>query len=298
MKKFFMMLPLMVALVALVGCKKDSTKSTDPDTPDVPGEDLKENDPYYSSLNIIGCAIFGEPEMIPGTQTQIQISEEETVDAQLGKSLFIAWGSGVSYDDNQGTFTGKGFVIKSIVAVYFVTSGEYAGVYFSPENGFRVMASSDPEGVMTPGHIDPTTYGDWISYLNGEIETVDTTKIWSNTKGTFICMDDYTDTESYPETMLALYRGQINKMVINPGQNNAVTSWGADVTWSNMTSAIRMYGFQVDTAKMTLVKPYNYKSVNKKFNESVLNAAQSAPARAPRAFRSIADLRKPMALKK
>lgn len=295
MKKFFMMLPLMVALVALVGCSKDSSKTDDP----VPGEDLKENDPYYNSLTIVDCNIFGEPTLIPGTETQFQISESETVDAQLGNCQFLAWGSGISYDDNQGQFNGKGFMINTTVAVYFITSGEYEGSYFLPDNGFRVQSSTSvAEGIMTPGAIDPTTYGDWLCYLNGQIETVDTATIWSKTKGTLLCLDDYTDTENYPETMTGLYRGKINKMVINLTQSGAISSWGADVTWSNMTSAIRMYGFQVDTATWEIVKPYNYKSVDRKFNESVLNAASQVPARAPRTMRSVADIRKPMTLKK
>jgi len=285
----------MVALVALVGCKKDNNNGA------TTGEDLKENDAYYESFTITNCGIFNEPEMIAGTEQQFQIDQQgTTVNAQLANFDFIAWGSGVTYSENTNKFSGKGFVINSVVPVYIITSpAEYANQYFLPEGGYKIGNTSTPaEGVMAAGKIDAASYGDWIAYLNGETKTVDSAAIFSKTAGTLFSLNDYDDTQSYPESYAGLYRGQINKIVIKTDDNGAVTSWGADVTWSNMTSDIRMYGFQIDPETKTLVRPYNYKSVNRKFHEDVLNAAPSAPARAPRAIRSVSELRRPLTLKK
>lgn len=273
MKKIFMMLPLMVALIALVGCKKTT------DDP-VEGENLKEDSPYYNQFNIANYGIFGEePELIPGTQTTLNFSVGEMA-VQLAYFDFYAWDGNLSYNENSGQFTGKGLLIGGLVPLYMIVEqGEYYGRYVNPTTGYFCVktSSSATEGVMAPGVIDPATYGDWIDYCCFTLEDMpDVEKILKNTNGTLF--GEYDVPQDINEIDGLIYRGAISRMVIQISDEGAVTAWGADVNWSNMTGDQRAYGFHFDPVTETITKPYNYRSVNRKFHEDVLNAPQQAPA--------------------
>ncbi|MCQ2338191.1 MAG: hypothetical protein MJ001_04625 [Paludibacteraceae bacterium] len=268
MKKFFMMLPLMVALVAFVGCSKTTDDEVD-------GENLKENDPYYESFKIAGCGIFGEPEFIAGTTEQVETSEGP-LDVQLAWSDFYAWDGNLNFNENTQAFEGKGFLISGRVPVKFVTTAGYEGAYINPENGWRVESSSSSkpqEGVMEPGVIDPATFGDWVNYQKFDGEEPDQDKIWKKTHGTLFSQSNIP--EQMEEYLYGMFRGYINRMVISDGETFA---WAADVNMSNMTGDQRCYGFHYNPETNTMTKPYNFRTVNRTFNQALLNAPQKAPA--------------------
>ncbi|MCQ2343511.1 MAG: hypothetical protein MJ002_01130 [Paludibacteraceae bacterium] len=286
MKKFFMMLPLMVALVAFVGCSKTT------DDP-VEGENLNEDSRYYDQFNIANCGIFGEePELVPGTQTTMDVQGAGEVTVQLAYFDFYAWDGSLNYNETSGEFTGKGLLISGKVPVYMIMEGEYAGSIINPTTGcYRVEnTSAASEGVMAAGVIDRETYGDWVNYEIFEGEEPDQDKIFKKTNGTLLSESDIP--QNIQEDRLGLYRGAIKRMVINLGAESEVTSWGADVEWSNMTGDQRCYGFHFNPETNTMTKPYNYRSLNRKFHEDVLNAPQQAPAVNATRTISVNDLRK------
>lgn len=270
MKKFFMMLPLMVALVAFVGCSKTTS---DP----VEGENLNEDSRYYDQFNIADYGIFGDqPELISGTQTTVEVGGAGEVTVQLAYFDFYAWDGNLNFNETSGEFTGKGLLISGKVPVYVIMEGQYSGYIVNP-TAYRVENSSSvSEAVMAVGVIDSTTYGDWINYQMFEADEPDQDKIWKKTNGTLLSESDIPN--QIMEYQAGMYRGAIKRMVINLGEEGEITSWGADVNWSNMTGDQRCYGFHFDPETETMTKPYNYRSVNRKFHEDVLNAPQQAPA--------------------
>lgn len=275
MKKFFMMLPLMVALVAFVGCSKTT------DEP-VEGENLKENDPYYNSFEIVDYDIFEQEttQFVPGSETTLNIEGEETA-VQLEYLDFYAWDSNVRFNDQTNSFDGNGHILGyENIPLYVIMEGQHEGSYIIPTNGFRVAKTSKAEeGVMSPGVIDPDTYGDYIDYImfgGEEPSEHDFEKICKETNGTLFAQA--VNSNGAQEYFSFVFRGAINRMVINLGEEGEITSWGADVNWSNMTGDQRCYGFHFDPETNTMTKPYNYRSVNRKFHEDVLNAPQQAPA--------------------
>ncbi len=270
MKKFFMMLPLMVALVAFVGCSKTT------DDP-VEGENLNEDSRYYDQFNIADYGIFGDqPELISGTQTTVEVGGAGEVTVQLAYFDFYAWDGNLNFNETSGEFTGKGLLISGKVPVYVIMEGQYSGYIVNP-TAYRVENSSSvSEAVMAVGVIDSATYGDWINYQMFEADEPDQDKIWKKTNGTLLSESDIPN--QIMEYQAGMYRGAINRMVINLGEEGEITSWGADVNWSNMTGDQRCYGFHFDPETETMTKPYNYRSVNRKFHEDVLNAPQQAPA--------------------
>lgn len=284
MKKFFMMLPLMVALVAFVGCSKTT------DEP-VEGENLNEDSRYYDQFNIADYGIFGDqPELISGTQTTVEVGGAGEVTVQLAYFDFYAWDGNLNFNETSGEFTGKGLLISGKVPVYVIMEGQYSGYIVNP-TAYRVENSSSvSEAVMAVGVIDPATYGDWINYQMFEADEPDQDKIWKKTNGTLFSESDIPN--QIMEYQAGMYRGAINRMVINLGEEGEITSWGADVNWSNMTGDQRCYGFHFDPETETMTKPYNYRSVNRKFHEDVLNAPQQAPAVNATRTISVNDLRK------
>lgn len=285
MKKFFMMLPLMVALVAFVGCSKTTS---DP----VEGENLNEDSRYYDQFNIADYGIFGDqPELISGTQTTVEVGDAGEVTVQLAYFDFYAWDGNLNFNETSGEFTGKGLLISGKVPVYVIMEGQYSGYIVNP-TAYRVENSSSvSEAVMAVGVIDSTTYGDWINYQMFEADEPDQDKIWKKTNGTLLSESDIPN--QIMEYQAGMYRGAIKRMVINLGEEGEITSWGADVNWSNMTGDQRCYGFHFDPETETMTKPYNYRSVNRKFHEDVLNAPQQAPAVNATRTISVNDLRKP-----
>lgn len=284
MKKFFMMLPLMVALVAFVGCSKTTS---DP----VEGENLNEDSRYYDQFNIADYGIFGDqPELISGTQTTVEVGDAGEVTVQLAYFDFYAWDGNLNFNETSGEFTGKGLLISGKVPVYVIMEGQYSGYIVNP-TAYRVENSSSvSEAVMAVGVIDSTTYGDWINYQMFEADEPDQDKIWKKTNGTLLSESDIPN--QIMEYQAGMYRGAIKRMVINLGEEGEITSWGADVNWSNMTGDQRCYGFHFDPETNTMTKPYNYRSVNRKFHEDVLNAPQQAPAVNATRTISVNDLRK------
>lgn len=285
MKKFFMMLPLMVALVAFVGCSKTTN---DP----VEGENLNEDSRYYDQFNIADYGIFGDqPELISGTQTTVEVGDAGEVTVQLAYFDFYAWDGNLNFNETSGEFTGKGLLISGKVPVYVIMEGQYSGYIVNP-TAYRVEnTSSVSEAVMAVGVIDSTTYGDWINHQMFGADEPDQDKIWKKTNGTLLSESDIP--KQIMEYQAGMYRGAIKRMVINLGEEGEITSWGADVNWSNMTGDQRCYGFHFDPETNTMTKPYNYRSVNRKFHEDVLNAPQQAPAVNATRTISVNDLRKP-----
>ena len=285
MKKFFMMLPLMVALVAFVGCSKDD------DNHPVGNENLNEDSRYYDQFNIADYGIFGDqPELISGTQTTVEVGDAGEVTVQLAYFDFYAWDGNLNFNETSGEFTGKGLLISGKVPVYVIMEGQYSGYIVNP-TAYRVENSSSvSEAVMAVGVIDSTTYGDWINYQMFEADEPDQDKIWKKTNGTLLSESDIPN--QIMEYQAGMYRGAIKRMVINLGEEGEITSWGADVNWSNMTGDQRCYGFHFDPETNTMTEPYNYRSVNRKFHEDVLNAPQQAPAVNATRTISVNDLRK------
>lgn len=250
-------------------------------------------DAAYDNFNVVGYGLFGEAEMIPGTDTTLTFSFGEAT-CQLGYITVLAWDGNAIY--NKG-WAGNGYIFMfEKTPVYWIMEGEYAG-YYVGAGGFSCREQEDPNAVLAynaqPGQIDPASYFNWVKLMYSDDEEADVDAAYeAMTEKTWGAMitTQYND-KRYLN--YGLYDGHINRFVFLDEDEKAGVEamWAADVDWANMNND-RLWGFLYDTlhyqqtyvegqgGEIKFVEPYDYATVHRHFDANGL-WEQSDEAEAP-----------------
>lgn len=125
------------------------------------------NDAAFENFALGGYGLFGNPEMIEGTETVIELSIGETK-CQLGYIDLYVWDENVVFTNGKG-FSGAGFFMMAALPVYWIVEGDYSGAYVGYANGFLVdtlVSEVDPYVAAAGQMVDLQKYGDaWKGIL-------------------------------------------------------------------------------------------------------------------------------------
>lgn len=243
-------------------------------------------DAMYDMFNIADYGLFGNPEVIPGSEKMIHFTNGDSALCKLAYFLWTGWDGDLTYTDNG--FAGYGLYIAGDVAVYI---GEEGGqlFYVGPADGWTCGMYEPTDSVkpyrITVGQVTPESYGDYISWAYGDsvctVDELDFDKIDAETHGAGFSLFDTEQGEYGNDYWFRFYWGFINKMVYIDGERDAkgnkITEdrWAADVDWANMTNQDRAYGFKIGYEEVAgdsvikFVRPYDYSQIHRVFNEEV-----------------------------
>jgi hypothetical protein len=261
-------------------------------------------DAFYDVLGIADYGVYvrGTGDLIPGTDTVIDLSIGETKCALTYVAAYYAWDENITFDSQNGAFLGDGIVFALQNFPMYVVNDEnfpqYAGVAI--DMGF-FAAMPLAEGEVTPlcgnsGNIDAQAYGDWVQLLYNaadditqeEVDAVRTAAMANTTGALMLFGEDW----GYD-----LYIGAVNKLYYESSYTNKETGeeypalFAADVTWANVTAEDRLYGFKVDMdhyestfvegegGEILFVKPYEYSTIHRVFDvNGIFDGLQEEPA--------------------
>lgn len=131
------------------------------------------NDAVLNNFALGGYGLFGQPALIEGTDTILELSIG-AMQCQLGYISLYVWDENIVFVNGSG-FSGSGKFLMVDVPVYWITEeGDYQGFYIGNSNGFFVdtlESDIDPYVAEAGQMIDLQMYGDgWKGLLFGETE--------------------------------------------------------------------------------------------------------------------------------
>lgn len=131
------------------------------------------NDAVLNNFALGGYGLFGNPSLIAGTDTVLELSVGPMA-CQLGYISLYAWDENIVFVNGSG-FSGSGKFLMVDMPVYWITEeGAYQGYYIGNAEGFFVdtlVSDIDPYVAEAGQMIDLQMYGDgWKGLLFGETE--------------------------------------------------------------------------------------------------------------------------------
>lgn len=134
------------------------------------------NDAALDNYQLLSYGLFGSPEMIPGTETNIKTTSGAEFACQLGYISMYAWDNNVSFVNGTG-FGGAGYFFIAELPVFWITEGQYQGSYIGNSDGFYI--APNPQDTIAPytalsGELtDLQSYGDfWKAYIDPATEEI------------------------------------------------------------------------------------------------------------------------------
>lgn len=131
------------------------------------------NDAVLNNFALGGYGLFGNPSLIPGTDTVLELSVGP-MECQLGYISLYVWDENVVFVNGSG-FSGSGNFLMVDMPVYWITqAGNYQGYYIGNADGFFVdtlEAEVDPYVAPAGMLLDAQMYGDaWKGMLFAETD--------------------------------------------------------------------------------------------------------------------------------
>ena len=134
------------------------------------------NDAALDNYQLLSYGLFGSPEMIPGTETNIKTTSGAEFACQLGYISMYAWDNNISFVNGTG-FGGAGYFFVAEVPVFWITEGQHQGKYVGNSDGFYI--APNPQDTIAPytalsGELtDLQSYGDfWKAYIDPATEEI------------------------------------------------------------------------------------------------------------------------------
>lgn len=244
------------------------------------------NDAALNDFTFVDYGLFGTPEYIDGTKKYFNINGSSVL-CQAAYIQFAAWGEGLTHTDGKG-FSGKGLMIFTDMPVWIVIEGTYKGKNVVPTDGCYwvdtcsvIRAYTAKAGEL----VNLQNYGGFFKQLiakrAGIIDNVDANLYNSSQTGTQIFQ--YNADEGNQTYNL----GNIKEAGFK--KDNGKLLYAANIEWYDFVNADRWFGlkanFDADGNLVSLVEPYNMRTIQKVYTNIETN--NSAPAKAQSKFRML-----------
>lgn len=226
------------------------------------------NDAILDNFQLGGMGLFGEPQVIPGTDTVVG-----QYNCQLAYFELLAWDANIVYVDGEG-FAGDGYIIAADkFPVYVVIiDGAVAG-YMGSQNGFFVSEEIKglmPYGVAPGKMLDLQKYGDgWKGLYFAETE-----------EEAEVAVELYQESQTGTQ-LLEMYDGQIyiyaaanvKYAQLLEDQETEELYYNLNVEWYDFVNMDRWYGLactyvQNEEGKYQIesfVEPYDLRVIDKEY---------------------------------
>ena len=231
------------------------------------------NDAALDNYQLLSYGLFGSPEMIPGTETNIKTTSGAEFACQLGYISMYAWDNNISFVNGTG-FGGAGYFFITEVPVFWITEGQYQGSYIGNSDGFYI--APNPQDTIAPytalsGELtDLQSYGDfWKAYIDPATEeiTQEIADLYLNSQvGTQIFHMDFEE-ESQSWNL-----GNVTAAHLYENENDEL-QYEITLDWYDFVNENRLYGLLCNVNDSgvveSLVEPYDMRTIKKDYTNVV-----------------------------
>lgn len=243
------------------------------------------NDAALDTYALGGFGLFGSPEMIPGTETDLELTKG-TYTCQAGYITLYAWDNNITFVDGTG-FGGKGFFFETKVLVWWIIQeGPNQGYYVGNRDGFFIAPNPQDTLALYSGKggelVDLQKYGQfWEGYLAATESTTEEeiqalVQLYSESQiGTQIFQLDFNEDGGQSYNLGNVTHGQLYENEANELQ------YSLTINWYDFVNENRFYGLscEVDAEGYvtSIVKPYDMRTIHKEYT-NIVETPTEAPA--------------------
>ena len=231
------------------------------------------NDAALDNYQLLSYGLFGSPEMIPGTETNIKTTSGAEFACQLGYISMYAWDNNVSFVNGTG-FGGAGYFFIAELPVFWITEGQNQGKYVGNSDGFYI--APNPQDTIAPytalsGELtDVQSYGDfWKALIDPATEEVtqEIADLYLNSQvGTQIFHMDFEE-ESQSWNL-----GNVAAAHMFENENDEF-QYEITIDWYDFVNENRLYGLLCNVNDSgvveSLVEPYDMRTIKKDYTNVV-----------------------------
>lgn len=245
------------------------------------------NDAALNNFALGGYGLFGNPSMIAGTDTVLELSDG-AYDCQLGYISLYAWDQDVVFVNGSG-FSGSGLFLMVDMPVWWITSGPYEGYYVGNSNGFFVdtlVNDIDPYVAEAGQLLDLQMYGDgWKGLYFGETEE-------EAMNGRYLYEDSHKGAQliQMSEGQLYIYKyANVSFANLYEDEETEELRYSLKLEWYDYVNPDRWFGLACTTeldeegnlVVASFVEPYDLRVIHKEYsNIPVEDEEEPAEARA------------------
>lgn len=245
------------------------------------------NDAVLNNFALGGYGLFGQPALIEGTDTVLELSVGP-LQCQLGYISLYAWDENIVFVNGSG-FSGSGQFLMVDMPVYWITEeGDYQGLYIGNEQGFFIdtlVADIDPYVAEAGQMIDLQMYGDgWKGMLNAE-----TDEEFAAAKELYEGCHTGAQLIEMSEGQLYIYKyANVSFANIYDDLETEELRYSLKLEWYDYVNADRWYGLACNTEVneegelilASLVEPYDLRVIHKEYT-NIPAVEEEEPAEAP-----------------
>lgn len=245
------------------------------------------NDAVLNNFALGGYGLFGNPTMIAGTDTLIELSVG-ALTCQLGYISLYAWDENVVFVNGSG-FSGAGnFLMVDMPVYWIVEEGPYQGYYVGNESGFFVdtlVNDVEPYVAEAGQLLDLDMYGDgWKGLLFAETEE-------EAMAGRALYEDSHKGAQfiEMSEGQLYIYKNaNVSYANIYDDENDEMR-YTIKLEWYDNVNEGRFYGLLVETELNEedgleyitgIVEPYDLRVISKEYTNIPVEEEEEEPAEA------------------
>ena len=245
------------------------------------------NDAVLNNFALGGYGLFGQPALIEGTDTILELSIG-AMQCQLGYISLYAWDENIVFVSGSD-FSGSGQFLMVDMPVYWITEeGDYQGYYIGNEQGFFIdtlVADIDPYVAEAGQMIDLQMYGDgWKGMLNAE-----TDEEFAAAKELYEGCHTGAQLIEMSEGQLYIYKyANVSFANIYDDLETEEIRYTLKLEWYDYVNTDRFYGLACITEEdeegnlvlASLVEPYDLRVIHKEYT-NIPAVEEEEPAEAP-----------------
>lgn len=230
------------------------------------------NDAVLNNFALGGYGLFGQPALIEGTDTVLELSVGP-LQCQLGYISLYAWDENIVFVNGSG-FSGSGQFLIVDIPVYWITEeGAYQGAYIGNSKGFFVdtlVSDIDPYVAEAGQMTDVQMYGDgWKGMLNAE-----TDEEFAAAKELYEGCHTGAQLIEMSEGQLYIYKyANVSFANIYDDEETEELRYSLKLEWYDYVNTDRFYGLACITEEdeegnlvlASLVEPYDLRVIHKEY---------------------------------
>jgi hypothetical protein len=230
------------------------------------------NDAVLNNFALGGYGLFGQPSLIEGTDTVLELSVGP-MQCQLGYISLYAWDENIVFVNGSG-FSGSGQFLMVDMPVYWITEeGSYQGYYIGNSEGFFVdtlVSDIDPYVAEAGQMTDVQMYGDaWKGMLNAE-----TDEEFAAAKELYDGCHTGAQLIEMSEGQLYIYKyANVSFANIYDDEETEELRYSLKLEWYDYVNTDRFYGLACITEEdeegnlvlASLVEPYDLRVIHKEY---------------------------------
>lgn len=240
------------------------------------------NDAVLDNYVINDWGIFGQPQMIDGTERYVKFTSGDSAKCQLGLTSLYFWDNNLTYVNGSG-FSGTGFIGFADMPMYWIIEGTDAGYYVGSADGFWIDTISGSYAAYTAkagALVDEQKYVEFFKQLSAyQKDTsldVNVDLYTEAFEGVQLCILHADDNFQQSYSVANVKQAHLVEVADEAGITQKF--YTAKIEWFDFYSSDRYFGLKVtydDKNAFSVVEPYDLRRIVKTYT-NIADDSQSA----------------------